>query len=568
MLKIPYGISDFKSLRKENYLYIDKTNFIETIEELDSKYLFFIRPRRFGKSLFLSTLAHYYDMNNKDEFEDMFKDLYISKNPSELKTSYIVLQFNFSGLNTDSKEELRNSFRLTLLNAIIDTLYKYPYVFKNIKDIENNIKSIKDIKGILEYFLKEVKRTSEKIYLIVDEYDHFANDIIAMGDGDFYRDIIRARGFVRDFYETVKIGTESVIDRIFITGISPVMLDDLTSGFNISTNITMSKLFNEILGFTEEEVKGIIEKVARADDIDLDKEQLLLELRKNYNGYLFNKDSKKRLYNPDMILHFFNQYLMTGDYPDQLIDDNVRTDYGRINRLVANEVNREVLEDIILEEGIVADIITRFSFDMMYDEDYFVSLLFYMGLLTIDKKYRTRTLLKIPNFVVKTIFWEYIEKRLSKQYQLSLNTNDLRKSIEDMAYEGDIKPYIDYLSKHVFKHLSNRDLINFDEKYIKVILFAYLVDSMAYKPYSESEVGNGYIDIYLEKDLRIPDIKYEWIIELKYLKKADKDKLADVKEEGLRQLQEYANSRKFAEKDDIKKALVIFIGKDEYFIYN
>ncbi|MFP4015794.1 MAG: AAA family ATPase, partial [Halanaerobiales bacterium] len=373
MVKIPYGISNFKALRQENYLYIDKTIFVEKLEEMDSKYLFFFRPRRFGKSLFLSTLSYYYDLNNKEQFDDLFGDLYIGKNPTELKTSYMILKLNFSGLNTDSKEDLRKSFRLTLVNAIKNSLYKYKNIFEKKDNIEENIDLITDIKGVLDYFLKEVKKTGEKIYLIIDEYDHFANDIIAMGDSDLYRDIIRATGFVRDFYETVKIGTESVIDRIFITGISPVMLDDLTSGFNISTNITMNELVNEMLGFTEGEVKGIIEKVNIV--LGKNEDEILSDLRKNYNGYLFNADCKERLYNPDMVLNFFNQYLMTGNYPDKLIDDNVRTDYGRINRLVANESNREVLEDIILNENIAADIISRFSFDMMYDEEYFVSLL-------------------------------------------------------------------------------------------------------------------------------------------------------------------------------------------------
>jgi len=375
-VKIPYGISDFKKLREEDYLYIDKTSFIEKLDHLDSKYLFFIRPRRFGKSLFLSTLANYYDLNNQEEFNKLFGDLYIGKNPTELRTSYLVLKLNFSGLNTDNEKELRESFRLTLINSIKESLQYYQYYLNNIKEIELKLETTSDIKAILEYFLKEVKKTDKKVYLIIDEYDHFANDILAMGDSNFYTDVIRATGFVRDFYETVKIGTESVIDRVFITGISPIMLDDLTSGFNIASNVTMNKLFNEMLGFTEGEVRDIIEKLT----IDnLDKEELLIELRKNYNGYLFNKDSSERVYNPDMILHFFNQLLMTGDYPDQLIDDNVRTDYGRLNRLIANEANREVLEEIIIEEGIVADIITRFSYDMIYDEDYFVSLLLSSG---------------------------------------------------------------------------------------------------------------------------------------------------------------------------------------------
>jgi len=562
-MKIPYGISDFKKLRKENYLYIDKTKFIETLDKMGSEYLFFIRPRRFGKSLFLSTLSHYYDLNNKDQFEDLFGDLYIGKNPTELKNKYVILKINFSGLNTDTKEELKNSFRLRLLRAINSILNAYSDIFVNVDEIEDRLMNMQDISGILEFFMTEVKISGQKIYLIIDEYDHFANDIIAMGDGDFYKEIIRATGFVRDFYETVKIGTESVIDRIFITGISPVMLDDLTSGFNIATNITLSELTNEMLGFTEDEVMGIIEE----SNIDIDKDELLFELRKNYNGYLFNKNSQERLYNPDMILHFFNQWLMTGNYPDQLIDDNVRTDYGRINRLVANEANREVLEDIIIEEGIVADIITRFSFDMMYDEEYFVSLLYYMGLLTIGEIKYGKTRLEIPNHVTRVIFWEYIERRLKKEFGISYDVEEMAKSIWQMGFDGEIEPFLAYISENVLSKLSNRDLINFDEKYIKVILFSYLVTSNLYRPVSEPEVENGYIDIYLERDIRMPEVKYEWIIELKYLKKSERDKLAEVKEEGLRQLEEYADSRKFSNKENLKKVLIVFIAKDEYVIY-
>lgn len=255
-MKIPYGISNFKKLREKKYLYVDKTKFIEKLDKMGSEYLFFIRPRRFGKSLFLSTLAHYYDLNNKEQFDDLFGDLYIGENPTALKTSYIILKLNFSGLNTADRGELEESFRLRLIRAVNDVVNSYSNIFINVNEIEDSLMTIKDISGILEYFLKEVKKIEQKVYLIIDEYDHFANDIIAMGDGDFYKEIIRATGFVRDFYETVKIGTESVIDRVFITGISPVMLDDLTSGFNIATNITLNSLVNEMLGFTEDEVKG------------------------------------------------------------------------------------------------------------------------------------------------------------------------------------------------------------------------------------------------------------------------------------------------------------------------
>ncbi len=408
MVKLPYGISDFGKLRKENYLYIDKTEFIERIEGLSANYLFFIRPRRFGKSLFLSTLANYYDLKNEDRFDKLFNNLYIGKNPTELKSGYIILKVNFSGLNTENREKLRESFRLSLVNSLKDSLNYYHDYLDNINEIQDKLETTSDIKALFEYFLKAVKKADEKIYLIIDEYDHFANDIIAMGDSNFYRDIVRTTGFVRDFYETVKIGTESVIDRIFITGISPIMLDDLTSGFNIATNLTLNRIFNGMLGFTESEVKRII-KILEIDDKE---EELLNKLHKNYDGYLFSKNAQQTLYNPDMILNFFNQWLMTGEYPEKLIDDNIRTDYGRLNRLITNEKNRQVLEGILADEGITTDIVTRVSFDRMYDQEYFVSLLYYMGLLTIKGERYGKIRLGIPNHVTRIIFWEYFERKL------------------------------------------------------------------------------------------------------------------------------------------------------------
>ncbi|KHO61179.1 ATPase AAA [Thermoanaerobacter sp. YS13] len=559
MKKIPYGMSNFRAMREEGYLYVDKTMYIEKIENLNSKYLFFIRPRRFGKSLFLSTLENYYDINNEKDFEKLFGDLYIGKKPTKLKNSYMILKLNFSGLDTGNRDRLEISFKQNLIDSISSFLNKYQSIFKDIDEIKEHVKEKSDIKSIINQLIEEVEKVGKKVYLIIDEYDHFANDIIAMGESEFYREIVRASGFVRDFYETLKIGTESVIDRIFITGISPIMLDDLTSGFNIALNVTMDLSLNEMLGFTEEEVVKILEEVGIEE-----KENLINNLSELYDGYKFNKNARTRVYNPDMVLYFLAQYKNTGGYPEYLIDDNVKTDYGRLNRLTMNEENKVLLERIIKEEGIVAEIVTKFSFDRMYDEEYFVSLLFYMGLLTIERQEKTRLFLKIPNYVIKTIMWEYIETNLKKEYKINLDLNELRKTIEEMAYEGRIKPYIEYISQNVLKVLSNRDIINFDEKYIKVILITYLVNSKAYRPISERETEGGYIDIYLERDIRIPDIKYEWLIELKYVKKSEKGKVDKIKEEGIKQLKRYRESKGLKERKDVKQALIIFIGKDEY----
>ena len=574
--KTSYGIADFKKLRFNQSLYIDKTRFIELLENFGAEYVFFIRPRRFGKSLFLSMLSNYYDIKEAENFSSLFDDLYIGKNPTLLKNSYLMLQLDFSGLNTENKEVLKDSFRSSLLTDIRTFLDKYKNIFSNIDELEKEIRKTTDVKEMLGIIFNLALSKDKKIYIIIDEYDHFANDIIAMGDGKFYRDIVRATGFVRDFYETIKIGTKTVVDRIFITGISPIMLDDLTSGFNIAANLSLEAGLNEMLGFTEDEVRYIIgvtglnvilpvSHYERQDGSVPDNVELLVsELRGNYNGYLFNIDGIERVYNPDMILHFFSQYQRNGRYPQNLIDDNVKTDYGRLHRLTINEENRQALEKIIKDEGVTADIATRFSFDNMYEPRYFVSLLFYMGLLTIKKQERMRLLLEIPNFVIRTVFWEYLIVKLQKEHNIRIETEAIRLAIEEMAYNGNLEPYISYISENILKPLSNRDLIKFDEKYIKIILFAYLCESNAYRPRSEMETEDGYIDIYLEKDQRLADIEYEWLLELKYLKKSDADKIEAAKAAGIRQLERYARSSRFTGKDKLKKAVVIFSGKDDY----
>nr|WP_222927548.1 AAA family ATPase [Biomaibacter acetigenes] len=400
-MKIPYGISNFKSLREQGYLYVDKTPYIEKLENLNSKYIFFIRPRRFGKSLFLSTLEHYYDINAREDFQKLFGDLYIGKNPTPLKNTYLILKLNFSGLNTENKESLYGSFKSSLINSIASFLSKYSWVLGDKTELKNALFNISDIRSIIDLFIEEIRKHNKKIYLIIDEYDHFANDIIAMGENDLYKEIIRASGFVRDFYETVKIGTETVIDRIFITGISPIMLDDLTSGFNIAMNITMDKNLNEMMGFTEKELQKIL------DMLNINPADIQIKLKDYYNGYLFNLDASERMYNPDMIFYFLDQYTRYNKEPRILIDDNVKTDYGRLNRLATNEKNKKVLEKILRDESIVSDIVTKFSFDRMYDDEYFISLLFYMGMLTIKESKYNIVELAIPNYVIKTIFFNH-----------------------------------------------------------------------------------------------------------------------------------------------------------------
>lgn len=559
-MKLPYGISNFEALREQGYLYVDKTSYIEKLENLNSKYLFFIRPRRFGKSLFLSTLAHYYDLNQKDAFDRLYGDLYIGTHPTGLRNQYMVLKLNFSGLNTDNPKALETSMKERIYQTAKSFFVTYAKYFESTSYLSDKKEDYSDASAILLSLISAVKEVGHKLYVIIDEYDHFANDIIAMGEGDFYKEIVRASGFVRDFYETLKIGTESVVDRIFITGVSPVMLDDLTSGFNIAMNVTMKPSLNEMLGFTEDELNPVIEKLAL-------KEQLTkVRLREYYNGYIFNHEGRTSVYNPDMILFYFTHWAEEEKGPSNLIDENVKTDYGRLQRLIQNGQNRDQLEEIIRNESITANIVSKFSFDRMYDEEYFVSLLFYMGLLTIKGQKYGQTELGIPNYVIKTIFWEYFERRLRETAGIRFQSVEVSKAVWEMAFDGEIQPFINFIQDRVLKVLSNRDLIRFDEKNMKLILLAYLNLTNIYRPVSERETDGGYMDIFLEKDFRMPDIKYEWLLELKYVKESERSQLSQVKQEGRRQLARYAEDQSWGGNPNIKKALLVFVGKNEIVI--
>jgi hypothetical protein len=557
-LKLPYGNSDFNDIRTGNFFYVDKTSYIEKLEQLNAKYLFFIRPRRFGKSLFLSMLENYYDLNKKDDFERLFGDLHIGKHPTERRNTYFILRLNFSGLDTLDNIELKRSFIQTFKNAVIEFFDTYSMHFENVLMLKNRVEQYDDLRSMWDVLFASVKKSEHKIYLIIDEYDDFANDIIAVGDGLFYKEIIRASGFVRSFYKAVKLGTESVIDRIFITGVSPIMLDDLTSGFNIAENMTMNPICGEMLGFIEEEVREIVDRF----ESNMDPQMLMDELRSNYNGYLFHEEGQWKVYNPDMILYFFNQWSMLGRPPKQLINKNVKIDYGRLEGLIANRENRTQLEEIIVKERVTTQIVSEFSFDRMYDQEYFTSLLFYMGLLTIQGSEEGDTLLGIPNYAIKTVFWEYFGRILQEEIGIKYILTDQLKAIFRSMARGEIEPFVDFIGG-VLRALSRRDMRDsLDEQYVKLVLLTYLRLTPLYLFVSERELENGYVDILLEKGNAATRV--EWLLELKYLKVENRNQLEKVRKKAFEQLEKYMASREMmARKPNLKAVALIFIGKGE-----
>ncbi|MDR1053039.1 MAG: ATP-binding protein [Planctomycetaceae bacterium] len=563
--RLPYGNADFYRLRMDNFVYVDKTRFIELLENESNQSQLFIRPRRFGKSLFLSTLKYYYDINYAKEFERLFGDLYIGRNPTALRNSYAVMNFNFSGIDTTNAETFKNSFHENIRHAVLRFIEGYKDIFANSEQVVTQIKNhFYSALESIDLALDFAKSAKVRVFVIIDEYDHFANDLISMGSvfgKDFYKNVITANGLVRDFYEKLKAETDSgTIRKTFITGISPVMLEDLTSGYNIVSNYSLDLNYNEMLGFTHEEVDEIMNEVGiEPSNIDVDMEYY-------YNGYLFNKNATEKVYNSSMILYFFEQILRHNALPENLIDPNLSIDPKRLSHLIRNESNRETLIRIIKDGGIVSNVLEKFSMDRLHNDSHFISLLFYMGLLTIKEACLNRLRLVIPNYSIERVYWEQVRQLVEDNAQLvNMNVELVENSINVMALDGNIHEFIDYVSQNVLSKLSARDLQRFDEKYIKVLLLSYLLLNDLYVPMSEYEVVPGFVDIFLPRNPKYPQVKYEWVWELKYCKTdATFAEIELARKTGLEQLNQYINSPRLRERPDLKSALLIFIGKDKY----
>ena len=556
--KLPYGISNFADLIEDGYAYVDKTRFIEYLENENGRYQFFVRPRRFGKSLFLSVLENYYDINKKDKFETLFGNLYIGKNSTPEQGKYAVIQFDFSGLDVRTHEIFRKSF----LDRVQEVAALFFDRYKDILSVSQTSLDALDAKtlglGAIDLIYRATTVANVGLFVIIDEYDSFANNLIAMGEA-YKKETEKESGVVRAFYELLKAGTKSVVKRMFATGISPMMATDLTSGFNIAANLSLFAKYNEMFGFTREEVEWII------DETNIDRNLIEVDMETYYNGYLFDEDGENKVYNSQMVLFFFNQIKISGRSPKEIVDTNLKTDSGRLERLAGSERNREKLLQIIRDGGIFGNVISSFSQNQLENEEYFVSLLFYLGMLTIDKVVEGQTYLKIPNYSIKTLYWEYVISYAQAIEKGSINKTELIQTIRDMAYRGDFKSFLDFFTEHRLKLLSNRDLISFDEKYIKTMMLATVADSGLYHPISENENTGGYSDIYLHKHHSVADIKFEYVFELKYVKtdapKSEKDnKFADA----AKQIGEYKKDPRFANRNNIKFAAIVFQGKGDY----
>nr|WP_302437694.1 ATP-binding protein [Bacteroides intestinalis] len=553
MKALPYGLSDFPRIMRKNYYYVDKTRFIELIERQPS-YLFLIRPRRFGKSLFLAMLETYYSIDYADSFKEIFGELYIGKHPTEEHNRYMVLRFNFSEVSS-KLETVERSFSEYCCMVMKNFILKYERllgsgVWEIVNPDETNPEQM--LAALKEY----VSRTDcPRIYLLIDEYDNFTNTILSSYGQERYREKTHGDGLIRGFFNNVKASTSNAgaaVERLFITGVSPITMDDVTSGFNIGTNISTLPQFNNIIGFSEDEVREMItyykDEDALPEDITVDG---LVEIMKPwYDNYCFSEDRlEERMFNSDMALYFLNSYLQLGKAPKMMVDNNIRTDYGKLRHLVQIDktfgANASVIQQIIAEGSITAQIATSFPAEKMTDTENFKSLLFYFGMLSIQGTDFGSAILGIPNLTVREQLYTYLVEAYREAKMFDLDLSSFSALVKEMALHGEWEPVFRFFARELERQSAIREFID-GEAHIKGFLLAYLGLTQGYVILPEHESSKGYADFYMMPDLlHQPDIAYSYIVEVKYARRDASDAdIALLKRDAAEQLRRYAADEK------------------------
>ncbi len=582
-MKVPYANCDFADIRKREYFYVDKTPFIPHIENTNENHLIFLRPRRIGKSTLISTLESYYDIALADKFDELFGGLWIHENPTPGKNKYLVLTLDFSPVDTTgTAEQICTSFAKQVKAPVWAFIRQYTALIPELASLEETACASsrnEDTAALMTDLLTIVGRAGHQVYLLIDEYDHFGNRMLSDGQGDAYQELVRSTGFVRSFYASLKAFTrKSILARTFITGVSPIMLDDLSSGFNIVTHISHHDAFSAMSGFTQADVNRAIDTLLKdkpelASDPRIgDRPALLATLERYYNGYRFSTHAIEKVYNSTLILYFLGQLLAQGRYPSQMIDWNVRTDYGRLYGLVKAATERKsgtraLLEQILTDEYVTSPLVERFGTQSPWGRAQIVSLFYYMGMLTYGPNAAAMDIpqLVVPNRVMREVQWGYLGFAMEEHEHIKIDMTDIETSLDAMANRGDIQPLLDTFQEQVIGRLSNRDVMNFDEKTMKLMLMAYLCQTQVFNITNELEFSQGYCDLLLGLRGNASANKYAWIIEAKYVK--TNAKVADIDkavEQGYEQIDKYTADKSLVQMltlgHELKAGVLVFVG--------
>lgn len=515
---VPYGVADFATVIEQNLYYVDKTMFIPELEK-QPRNLFFIRPRRFGKSIFLSMLYSYYDCTQSHKFQSLFGNLWIGQHPTPLQGKYQVLFLDFSQItgNIDKLETKFNSYLSINLDAFVRQYSEYYQA-----EMEE-ILAQEGFEEKMELIFKAAKAHQYHLYLIIDEYDNFTNVILNERGENVYHAITHADGFYRDVFKKFKGNFE----RIFMMGVSPVTLDDVTSGFNIGWNISIKPEFDEMLGFSTTDVVEMFTyyKEHGSIPVDSDIDAIVNDMKPWYDNYCFAEEAlkkKTRMFNCDMVLYYLRNYMDNGCSPRQMIDPNTRTDYGKMKKLLQFDKldgeRKGIIRKIAEEEQIVTQLYESFSAYQIPKAEIFPSLLFYYGMLTIKGTRGSKLILGIPNNNVRKQYYGYLEEEY--QAKAYVDVNQLTDYYYDMAYDGKWEEGLRFMADAYAKVSSVRDGIE-AERNLQGFFMAYLNLNDYYITAPELELNHGYCDFFLLPDLTHYASQHSYILELKVLSKKD-----------------------------------------------
>lgn len=515
---VPYGVADFATVIEQNLYYVDKTMFIPELEK-QPRNLFFIRPRRFGKSIFLSMLYSYYDCTQSHKFQSLFGNLWIGQHPTPLQGKYQVLFLDFSQItgNIDKLETKFNSYLSINLDAFVRQYSEYYQA-----EMEE-ILAQEDFEEKMELIFKAAKAHQYHLYLIIDEYDNFTNVILNERGEKVYHAITHADGFYRDVFKKFKGNFE----RIFMMGVSPVTLDDVTSGFNIGWNISIKPEFDEMLGFSTTDVVKMFTYYKEYGSIpaDSDIDAIVNDMKPWYDNYCFAEEAlkkKTRMFNCDMVLYYLRNYMDYGCSPRQMIDPNTRADYGKMKKLLQFDKldgeRKGIIRKIAEEEQIVTQLYESFSAYQIPKAEIFPSLLFYYGMLTIKGTRGSKLILGIPNNNVRKQYYGYLEEEY--QAKAYVDVNQLTDYYYDMAYDGKWEEGLRFMADAYAKVSSVRDGIE-AERNLQGFFMAYLNLNDYYITAPELELNHGYCDFFLLPDLTHYASQHSYILELKVLSKKD-----------------------------------------------
>ena len=535
---LPSGISDFRRIRLQNYYYVDKTEWIPKFEQVSS-FLFFCRPRRFGKTLMLSLMESYYDCKQTGDWDRLFSGLWIHEHPTTERGQFQVMRLDFSQV-TGNVDELKDF--LDVYMDIVLNLFAEKYEDMYFEGFASEVKKITKAKPKLTYIVGMAKKYGNRLYLILDEYDNFTNTVLAQHGEAVYRTLTHADGFYRDLFKLFK----GNFDRILMMGVSPVTMDDLTSGYNIATNITTRYNFNQVLGFSEPEVRAMLDYYRPLSGTMLTTDEMIEQMRPWYDNYCFAEKALKtdpKMFNSNMVTYYINTLLDEGTPPDSMEDPNAKTDYTKLRQLIRldtiDSYRRGIVHRIAQDGYIYSKVKDYFPAIELIKKENFISLLYYYGMITMTGTYRGEQRLGIPNNNVRRQYYDFLLDEY--QHASDIDTWELKEAFRAAAYDGAWRALLQYIADSYREDSAVRSAIE-GERHLQGYFLAYLNMYQGYLTAPEVELNHGYCDFFLMPDkLRQPDITHSYIIELKYLKTdATDDEAAQQWQEAETQIRGYA----------------------------